>query len=74
VRESVLNAADEVTLTRWQDLGRAVANADAAGEGAIQEEVQVPLGYWLLLLVLVAAIVESGLGNWHLKVRRGIAA
>ncbi|MGD8339131.1 MAG: BatA and WFA domain-containing protein [Gammaproteobacteria bacterium] len=74
VQESVLDSADDATLTRWQDLGRAAADVEAAAGGVVQEEVQVPLGYWLLLLVLAAAIVESGLGNWHLRVRRGIAA
>jgi hypothetical protein len=71
-RESNLAPADEATLVRWQDLGRAVAAT--SGGAAVQEEVQVPLGYWLLILILLAAIVESGLGNWHLRVRRGIAA
>jgi hypothetical protein len=75
VRESDLDSADEATLTRWQDLGRGADPADAAeSAGVVQQEIQVPLGYWLLLLVLAAAIVESGLGNWHLRVRRGIAA
>ncbi len=74
VRESVLDSAAEDTLARWQDLGRAAADLAPEAGSAVQEEVQVPLGYWLLLLVLVAAIVESGLGNWHLRVRRGIAA
>jgi hypothetical protein len=72
VRESDLTPAGEATLMRWQDLGGtgAVATAD---QGAVSERVQVPVGYWLLLLLLVVAVVESGLGNWHLRVRRGIA-
>jgi hypothetical protein len=73
-RESDLAPAVEATLTRWQDLGRAVAAAETDGGAVVQEEVQVPLGYWLLILILLAAVVESGLGNWHLRVRRGIAA
>jgi Aerotolerance regulator N-terminal/von Willebrand factor type A domain len=71
-RESNLEPAAEDTLVRWQDLGRAAENT--ADAGAIREEVLVPFGYWLLLLILAVAIVESGLGNWHLRVRRGIAA
>jgi len=74
VRESGLAAADESTLVRWRELGRAAAAAETSAGSAILEEVQVPLGYWLLLLLLAAAVVESGLGNWHLRVRRGIAA
>jgi len=74
IQESNLEPADEGSLIRWQDLGRAAAEADTDTSSVIQEDIQVPLGYWLLMLLLVAAIVESGLGNWHLKVRRGIAA
>lgn len=73
-RESNLAPAGESTLTRWRDLGRAAEAAEAAGGGALEEEIQVPFGYWILLLLLAAAVVETGLGNWHLRVRRGIAA
>ncbi len=72
VRESDLEPAAEAALTRWEGLGRAAA---AAGGGTlVSEEILIPVGYWLLLLVLAAAVVESALGNWHLRVRRGIAA
>ncbi|MDX1563177.1 MAG: hypothetical protein R3305_09635, partial [Gammaproteobacteria bacterium] len=74
-RESDLTPADEATLTRWQNLGQAAADGAQANAGAgIEEQVQVPLGYWLLLLLLAAIVVESGIGNWHLRVRRGMAA
>jgi hypothetical protein len=73
VRESSLAPADAGALTRWQGLGRAAAPATGSGT-ALSEEVLVPVGYWILLILLLAAIVESGLGNWHLRVRRGIAA
>jgi hypothetical protein len=71
-RESNLTPAAPVTLTRWQDLGRAAVDSGAAA--TVTQEIQVPVGYWLLLLLIAAVIVESGLGNWHLRVRRGIAA
>ena len=71
-RESDLEPAAEATLERWQDLGQAPEVSGAGG--TVQERVLVPFGYWLLLLILAAAVVESGLGNWHLRVRRGIAA
>jgi hypothetical protein len=74
IQESDLESASEDAVIHWQGLGRAAAAGDAGAEGVIREEIQVPLGYWLLMLLLVAAIVESGLGNWHLRVRRGIAA
>lgn len=72
-RESDLDPAGDATLMRWQDLGLA-ATAAAPGEAAVTDRIQVPVGYWLLLLLLAVAVVESGLGNWHLRVRRGIAA
>jgi hypothetical protein len=72
-RESNLAPADANSLERWQDLGRAAVGATPTGN-SLSERVRVPVGYWLLLLLLVAAVVESGLGNWHLKVHRGIAA
>jgi hypothetical protein len=71
-RESDLAPAAEQTLVRWQELGRAAEAVETGSQ--VREEVLVPLGYWLLLLILGAAIVESGLGNWHLRVRRGLAA
>lgn len=72
-RESNLMPAAADALARWQDLGRAAA-ADGATSSVVRERIQVPLGYWLLLVAILVAIVESGLGNWHLRIRRGIAA
>lgn len=71
--ESNLMPAAADALARWQDLGRAAA-ADGATSSVVRERIQVPLGYWLLLVAILVAIVESGLGNWHLRIRRGIAA
>jgi hypothetical protein len=64
------------TLERWQGLGRGIEDAAAgaalpAGQGA---EVPVPLGPWILALLLAVFVMETGGGNWHLRVRRGIAA
>lgn len=72
-RESSLAPADAATLERWQGLGRAAAAGANAG-ATVSEEVLVPVGYWILLILLLVAIVESGIGNWHLRVRRGLAA
>jgi hypothetical protein len=32
------------------------------------------LGPWLVMLLLIIVIVESLVGNWHLRIRRGVAA
>jgi hypothetical protein len=75
VRESDLAPADADTLTRWQELGRAAgAEPAAAAAGVVRERVQTPIGYWLLALAILAAVMESAIGNWHLRIRRGIAA
>jgi hypothetical protein len=71
VRESDLTPAPEATRTRWQGLGQVTAEADG-GSVLLSERIQVPWGYWLLLILLSAAIMESAIGNWHLRVRRGI--
>lgn len=73
-RESDLATAPESTIARWQELGRGAAADSAPAAGAVSEEILVPYGYWLLALLLAAAVMESVIGNWHLRVRRGIAA
>jgi len=73
VVESDLTPADADTLTRWQELGRAAATA-APAAGVVRERVQTPIGYWLLAFAVLVAVMESAIGNWHLRIRRGIAA
>ena len=73
VRESDLTPADADTLTRWQELGRAAATA-APAAGVVRERIQTPVGYWLLAFAVLVAVMESAIGNWHLRIRRGIAA
>ena len=74
-RESNLAPIDTATLERWQGLGRRGDEIEASPSlAAAPEAVPLPLGQWILLLLLVAVIVESWVGNWHLRVRRGIAA
>jgi hypothetical protein len=75
VRESNLEPVDAATLERWQALGQASAAVPtAAVASAGDENVATPLGYWILFLVLIALGVESWVGNWHLRIRRGMAA
>ena len=73
VRESDLAPASAQTLQRWQALGQAAVAAEG-GTSVLSERIQVPWGFWIIYILLVAAIVESAIGNWHLRVRRGIAA
>lgn len=73
VRESDLAPADADTLARWQELGRAAATA-APAAGVVRERVLTPVGYWLLAFAVLVAVMESAIGNWHLRIRRGIAA
>ena len=71
-RESDLTAVDDGTLERWQGLGfEADARVDVATEAG--EAVAVPFGPWLLWVLVAALLMESLVGNWHLRVRRGIA-
>jgi hypothetical protein len=75
-RESDLTPVDAGTLERWQGLGVRTADEAAAeaAPAADQDKIPSPLGLWLLMLLLAAAAVESVVGNWHLKIRRGLAA
>lgn len=74
-RESDLRSVDAATIERWQALGR---RSEAAAIGAAaaggDEATLAPIGYWILVLLLLAAGVESWVGNWHLRIRRGLAA
>ena len=75
VRESNLAPVDAATLERWRALGQPSAAAPtAATVSGTDETVPTPLGYWVLFLVLLALGVESWVGNWHLRIRRGMAA
>jgi hypothetical protein len=76
-READLTKVDAMTLERWQGLGtRATDQARAAASTAAPEEDRIPnpLGPLLVIVLLGAAIVESWVGNWHLRIRRGMAA
>jgi hypothetical protein len=75
VRESNLEPVDAATLERWQALGQPSAAVPiAAAATGSDENVPTPLGYWILFLVLIVLGVESWVGNWHLRIRRGMAA
>jgi hypothetical protein len=74
-RESDLSPVDATTLERWRGLG--VRPGEAATPVAVTTDADtVPssLGPWLVLFLLMLVIVESAVGNWHLRIRRGVAA
>jgi hypothetical protein len=39
-----------------------------------EQTVPSSLGPWLMIALLVLVLVESAVGNWHLRIRRGVAA
>jgi len=73
-RESDLAPIDAATVERWTGLG--VQAADQVQTGVIANEETLPssLGPLLMLLLLTLVVVESAVGNWHLRIRRGVAA
>ena len=74
-RESDLTPIDAATLDRWRGLG--VRPGEAATPVAVtsaDDTVPSSLGPWLMIALLVLVLVESAVGNWHLRIRRGVAA
>ncbi|HEX7237575.1 MAG TPA: BatA domain-containing protein [Gammaproteobacteria bacterium] len=74
-RESDLAPIDAATLDRWRGLGvrpgeapKPVATATSA------DRVPSSLGPLLVMLLLMLVVMESLVGNWHLRIRRGVAA
>ena len=74
-RESDLTPIDVPTVERWQGLGVRAQDQSATGVATLAENESTPspLGPWLLIALLAMVVVESWVGNWHLRVRRGIA-
>ena len=73
-RESDLAPIDAATVERWTGLG--VQAGDQVKTTAVANEEVLPssLGPLLMLLLLTLVVVESAVGNWHLRIRRGVAA
>jgi hypothetical protein len=69
-RESDLAVIPQETLSLWQNTGEETAAAVAQAE---QRRRQEPLGWYVLLLVLAAAIAESVLAGRYLSMDRGAA-
>ena len=74
-RESDLTPIDGATLERWRGLGvRPGEQATPVAVTTPQETVPTSLGPWLMIALLMLVLVESAVGNWHLRIRRGVAA
>ncbi len=74
-RESDLTPIDAATLERWRGLGvRPGEQAAPVAVTTAEETVPSSLGPWLMMALLVLVLVESAVGNWHLRIRRGVAA
>jgi hypothetical protein len=73
-RESDLAPLDAATLERWRGLGTRVADQTQAVAAAAEPTVPSSLGPWLVIFLLMLVVVESVVGNWHLRIRRGVAA
>jgi hypothetical protein len=74
-RESDLTPVDAATVERWRGLGIRPGEQATPVPGAVSaEEVPSSLGPWLVMLLLILVVVESLVGNWHLRIRRGVAA
>jgi hypothetical protein len=74
-RESDLTPIEAATLERWRGLGvRSGETATPVAVTAADDTVPSSLGPLLMILLLMLVLVESAVGNWHLRIRRGVAA
>jgi hypothetical protein len=73
-RESDLTSIDAATLDRWRGLGVRADDQAQTAVASAEESVPSSLGPWLVLLLIALVIMESAVGNWHLRIRRGVAA
>jgi len=73
-RESDLTTMEPNAVSRWVALGPGASENVQNSTINLAETPPTPLWPWLLGLLAVIVVVESWVGNWHLRVRRGIAA
>ena len=72
-RESDLTAMEPNVVSRWLALSPEAAQNVGSDALGVAETPPTPLWAWFLGLLAVIVVVESWVGNWHLRVRRGIA-
>jgi len=74
-RESDLKPVDATTLERWRGLGvRPGEQVTPVAAAAETDSVPSSIGPWLVTVLLLLVVMESLVGNWHLRIRRGVAA
>ena len=73
-RESDLTPMEPNIVSRWLALSPEATRSVPSDALGVAETPPTPLWPWLLGLLAVIVIVESWVGNWHLRVRRSIAA
>ena len=71
-RESDVTPMQANGLTRWRELSPGAGQA-GVGNVELMETPPTELWPWILALLVVVVFMESWVGNWHLRVRRGIA-
>jgi hypothetical protein len=72
-RESNLRQMDADAMALWKGTGRAGAEAAAAqGEESPLQAPPIRIWRFILLLLLAVALLESVIGNLHLKVQREV--
>ncbi|MEE9570681.1 MAG: BatA domain-containing protein [Gammaproteobacteria bacterium] len=72
-RESDLTPMEPNAVSRWLGLSPGASQSVLSDAVGVAETPPTPLWPWLLGLLAVIGVVESWVGNWHLRVRRGIA-
>jgi hypothetical protein len=74
-RESDLTRVDAATVERWRGLGvRPGETRTPVAVTTSADRIPSSLGPLLVMLLLMLVVVESLVGNWHLRIRRGVAA
>jgi hypothetical protein len=72
--ESDLAHVEPNAVERWRDLNGAAAGGNSGATMELGPTEPTPLWPWVLALLIAVGLMESWVGNWHLRVRRGLAA
>jgi len=72
--ESDLSPVEPNAVERWRALNGGAGEAGTGGTMDLAPAEPTPLWPWVLALLIAVVFVESWVGNWHLRVRRGLAA